>query len=48
MEADDKDRQKEHEEIEEIRKRLGERAVEEEEAEASKNLLIIQSKVLLY
>lgn len=31
MEADDKDRQREMEEIEEIRKRLGDNAVEPEE-----------------
>lgn len=31
MEADDKDRQREMEEIEEIRKRLGDRTVEPEE-----------------
>ena len=31
MEADDKDRQREMEEIEEIRRRLGDRAVEPEE-----------------
>ncbi len=33
METDDKDRQREMEEIEEIRKRLGDRAVESEEEE---------------